>query len=82
MGVAIRDAAPTDEDFILALNAASTPAVGEMALQTYRDIAAQAYRVLADEGCHVAICGRTKSTVDESVLDLRSRGVRKMLARA
>ncbi len=49
MGVAIRDAAPTDEDFILALNAASTPAVGEMALQTYRDIAAQAYRVLIAE---------------------------------
>lgn len=49
MGVAIRDAAPTDEDFILALNAASTPAVGEMALQAYRDIAAQAYRVLIAE---------------------------------
>lgn len=49
MGVAIRDAAPTDEDFILALNAASTPAVGEMDLQSYRDIAAQAYRVLIAE---------------------------------
>ncbi len=49
MGVAIRDAAPTDEDFILALNAASTPAVGEMNLQSYRDIAAQADRVLIAE---------------------------------
>src|SRR5690606_20445756 len=37
------------EDFILALNAASTPAVGEMDLQSYRDIAAQAYRVLIAE---------------------------------
>lgn len=49
MGVAIRDAAPGDEDFILALNAASTPAVGEMAAQSYRDIAAQAYRILIAE---------------------------------
>ena len=49
MGVAIRDAAPADEDFILALNAASTPAVGEMNLQSYRDIAAQADRVLIAE---------------------------------
>lgn len=49
MGVAIRDAALADEEFILALNAASTPAVGEMALPAYRDIAAQAYRVLIAE---------------------------------
>ena len=49
MGVVIRDAALVDEDFILALNAASTPAVGEMAAQSYRDIAAQAYRILIAE---------------------------------
>jgi len=49
VGVAIRDAALADEEFILALNAASTPAVGEMALPAYRDIAAQAYRVLIAE---------------------------------
>ncbi|RYY98381.1 MAG: GNAT family N-acetyltransferase, partial [Alphaproteobacteria bacterium] len=47
--MAIRDAALADEEFILALNAASTPAVGEMALPAYRDIAAQAYRVLIAE---------------------------------
>jgi predicted GNAT superfamily acetyltransferase len=49
VGVAIRDAALADEEFILALNAAATPAVGEMALPAYRDIAAQAYRVLIAE---------------------------------
>lgn len=49
VGVTIRDAARTDEDFILALNAASTPAVGEMGAQSYRDIAGQAYRVLIAE---------------------------------
>lgn len=49
MGVTIRDAAKADEDFILALNAASTPAVGDMDAQDYRDIAAQAYRVLIAE---------------------------------
>ena len=49
MGVTIRDAAQTDEAFVLALNAASTPAVGEMAAQKYRDIAAQAYRILIAE---------------------------------
>lgn len=49
VGVTIRDAAQADEDFILALNAASTPAVGEMDARSYRDIAAQAYRVLIVE---------------------------------
>ncbi len=49
VGVTIRDAAQADEDFILALNAASTPAVGEMDAQDYRDIAAQACRVLIAE---------------------------------
>jgi uncharacterized protein len=49
VGVTIRDAVQTDEDFILALNAASTPAVGDMDAQDYRDIAAQACRVLIAE---------------------------------
>ena len=49
MGVVIRDAVPVDEGFILALNAASTPAVGEMPAQSYRDITAQAYRILIAE---------------------------------
>ncbi|MDP3493419.1 MAG: GNAT family N-acetyltransferase [Hyphomonadaceae bacterium] len=49
MGVTIRDAAEADEAFILALNAASTPAVGEMDAKDYRDIAAQAYRILIAE---------------------------------
>ncbi len=48
-GVVIRDAAQADEAFILALNAASTPSVGEMDAQDYRDIAAQAHRVLIAE---------------------------------
>lgn len=49
MGVAIRDAAARDEDFILALNAACTPAVAEMSQQDYRDIAGWAHRVLVAE---------------------------------
>jgi predicted GNAT superfamily acetyltransferase len=44
--VAIRDAAAGDEDFILALNAACTPAVADMSEQDYRDIAGWAHRVL------------------------------------
>ena len=46
MGVLIRDAVESDEDFILALNAASTPAVAEMDADDYRDIAGWAHRVL------------------------------------
>ena len=49
VGVTIRDAAQTDEAFILALNAASTPAVGEMDASDYREIATQAHRVLVAE---------------------------------
>lgn len=49
MGVTVRDAARGDEDFILALNAASTPAVGDMSAQDYREIATQAHRVLIAE---------------------------------
>jgi predicted GNAT superfamily acetyltransferase len=48
-GVIIRDATERDEEFILALNAASTPAVAEMTLQDYRDIAGWAHRVLVAE---------------------------------
>jgi hypothetical protein len=49
LGVTVRDAARGDEDFILALNAASTPAVGDMSAQEYREIATQAHRVLIAE---------------------------------
>ena len=49
MGVAIRDAASGDEEFILALNAASTPAVAEMDQTDYREIAAASHRVLVAE---------------------------------
>lgn len=47
--VAIRDAAKGDEGFILALNAACTPAVAEMSAEDYRDIAGWAHRVLVAE---------------------------------
>lgn len=49
MAVTVRDAAPGDEEFILALNAASTPAVGDMTADDYREIAGWAYRVLIAE---------------------------------
>lgn len=49
MAVTVRDAAPGDEDFILALNAACTPAVAEMSAQDYRAIAGWAHRVLIAE---------------------------------
>jgi predicted GNAT superfamily acetyltransferase len=49
LGVAIRDAATGDEEFILALNAACTPAVADMSRQDYRDIAGWAHRVLIAE---------------------------------
>ena len=49
MVVAVRDAVEGDEDFILALNAACTPAVADMSRQDYRDIAGWAHRVLVAE---------------------------------
>jgi uncharacterized protein len=49
MVVTVRDAAPEDEDFILALNAACVPAVGDMPRETYRQYAGWAYRVLIAE---------------------------------
>jgi predicted GNAT superfamily acetyltransferase len=49
LGVLVRDAVESDGDFILALNAASTPAVAEMDAEDYRDIAGWAHRVLVAE---------------------------------
>jgi predicted GNAT superfamily acetyltransferase len=49
VAIAIRDAEAEDEAFILALNAASTPAVADMDAQDYRDIAGWAHRVLVAE---------------------------------
>ncbi len=49
MAVTVRDAAPRDEDFILALNAACVPAVSEMSAQDFRDIAGWAHSVLIAE---------------------------------
>ena len=45
----VRDAEARDEDFILALNAACTPAVGDMSADDYRDIVGWAHRVLVAE---------------------------------
>lgn len=49
MNIAIRDAVESDEEFILALNAASTPAVAEMDAGDLSDIAGWAHRVLVAE---------------------------------
>lgn len=49
MTVTVRDADSGDEAFILALNAACTPAVSELTAQDYRDIAGWAHRVLIAE---------------------------------
>ena len=49
MTVTVRDAEARDEDFILALNAACTPAVGDMTAQDYRDIAGWAHRIVIAE---------------------------------
>jgi len=49
VAIAIRDVADGDEDFILALNAACTPAVSKMDRDDYREIAAAAHRVLVAE---------------------------------
>ena len=43
MALTVRDAEARDEEFILALNAACTPAVGDMDAQDYRDIADPAF---------------------------------------
>lgn len=49
MALTVRDAGAGDEEFILALNAACTPAVGDMDAQDYRDIAGWAHRVVICE---------------------------------
>lgn len=49
MSLTVRDAEARDEDFILALNAACTPAVGDMDAQDYRDIAGWAHRIVICE---------------------------------
>lgn len=49
MALAIRDAAARDEEFVLALNAACTPAVADMSREDYRDIVGWAHRVLVAE---------------------------------
>jgi len=49
MTVTVRDAEARDADFILALNAACTPAVGDMSAQDFRDIAGWAHRIVIAE---------------------------------
>lgn len=49
MGLAIRDASERDEAFILALNAASRPAVSDMSRDDYREIVGWARCVLVAE---------------------------------
>jgi uncharacterized protein len=49
MRLAIRDATERDEAFILALNAASTPAVSDMTHDDYRDILGWAHCILVAE---------------------------------
>ena len=48
-GLSVRDAEPRDEDFILALNAACTPAVGDMTREAYRQLVGWSHRVLIAE---------------------------------
>ncbi len=49
MTVTVRDAEARDEDFILALNAACTPAVGDMDASDYHDIVGWAHRIVIAE---------------------------------
>ena len=55
MTVTVRDAEARDEDFILALNAACTPAVGDMSAQDYRDLAGWAHRIVIAEADGVPV---------------------------
>lgn len=55
MTVTVRDAEARDEDFILALNAACSPAVGDMSAQDYRDIAGWAHRIVIAEADGVPV---------------------------
>lgn len=45
----VRAAGEGDEDFILALNAACTPAVGDLTREKYRQLVGWSYRVLISE---------------------------------
>jgi predicted GNAT superfamily acetyltransferase len=49
VGLSVRDAGEGDEDFILALNAACTPAVGDLTREQFRRIAGWSYRILIAE---------------------------------
>lgn len=49
MGLSVRDAGEGDEEFILALNAACTPAVGDMTREKYRQLVGWSHRVLIAE---------------------------------
>lgn len=49
MALSVRDAVEGDEDFILVLNAACTPAVGDMTREKYRQLRGWAHRVLIAE---------------------------------
>ena len=49
MSLTVRDAGEGDEDFVLALNAACTPAVGDMTREKYRQLRGWSYRVLISE---------------------------------
>lgn len=49
MALSVRDAGEGDEDFILALNAVCTPAVGDMTRDKYRQLRSWSYRVLISE---------------------------------
>ncbi|OYX45174.1 MAG: hypothetical protein B7Y90_18895 [Alphaproteobacteria bacterium 32-64-14] len=48
-GLLVRDAEARDEDFILALNAACTPAVGDMTREKYQLLVGWSYRVMIAE---------------------------------
>lgn len=54
MAVIVRDATAADGEFILSLNAASTPAVSEMSREALGDISAWANRILVAEAGGVA----------------------------
>src|SRR5581483_8388132 len=41
-----------------------------------RGIGLRVALALADEGCHVALCGRTAATVEQAVAAVQARGVR------
>ena len=54
-GLLVRDAEARDEDFILALNAACTPAVGDMTREKYQLLVGWSYRVMIAEAHGAAV---------------------------